>query len=132
MDEVAGHLGLTVLRQLDGGEFGAFLARTARGQRVVLKVLAPHPRLSIDYVRNAVDLADALRDDGYPIPRIEPAAAALLAETAAAEVPHRVRGALVALGALQRLTFAVRTRPQALEWALATAEDLPALAADGM
>jgi aminoglycoside phosphotransferase (APT) family kinase protein len=55
--------------------------------------------------------------------QVEPAAARFLAATVKA-VPDDVRRAVLALGALQRLTFAVRTRPDLLEWALKTTTGL--------
>jgi aminoglycoside phosphotransferase (APT) family kinase protein len=56
--------------------------------------------------------------------QVEPAAARFLAATVAEAVPDGVRRAVLALGALQRLTFAVRTRPDLLEWALSTTTGL--------
>lgn len=68
-NSVAERLGLRIERRLAGGEFGAWLARTAGGQQVVLKLLPPHPRLTMDWVAPAIELAAALRRDGYPVPR---------------------------------------------------------------
>lgn len=71
MDELARNLGLTVVRQLAGGEWGAFLARSGSGsgETVVLKVMPRHWLFGYERVATAVQLAATLREEGYPIPR---------------------------------------------------------------
>ncbi|GAB3426461.1 hypothetical protein GCM10027569_65820 [Flindersiella endophytica] len=60
---------MTVVRQLTGGEWGAFLARSGAGETVVLKVMPRHWLFGYERVATAVRLAATLREEGYPIPR---------------------------------------------------------------
>jgi aminoglycoside phosphotransferase (APT) family kinase protein len=69
VDELVRNLGLTVVRQLAGGEWGAYLSRTSAGETVVLKVMPRHWLFGYERVATAVRLAATLRDEGYPIPR---------------------------------------------------------------
>jgi hypothetical protein len=66
---ISRHLGLTIDRQLSGGSFGAFLAVTPGGARVVLKVLPHHPVLRHDRVVRAAACAETVRNAGGPVPR---------------------------------------------------------------
>lgn len=67
-ESVAAELGLSLVKHLSGGHFGASLVTTGRGARAVLKVLPKDDHWSEHRVRYAVQVAGALRDDGYPIP----------------------------------------------------------------
>lgn len=68
VESVAEGLGLRVVRRLAGGEWGAYLAKTTHGQDVVLKLPVQHPRLTIEWVTTAVQLATTLREKGCPVP----------------------------------------------------------------
>ncbi|MEQ4210245.1 phosphotransferase [Actinopolymorpha sp. B9G3] len=68
VSDLAAALDVTVVRQLAGGEWGAFLVSTASGAAAVLKPLPRHELFAEDVVRQAVEFARALRGDGYPIP----------------------------------------------------------------
>lgn len=63
---VADHLGLTIVRPLAGGEFGATLVADADGREVVLKAL-PSEDLAVLYERGA-SIANHMRLRGYPAP----------------------------------------------------------------
>lgn len=62
-------MGVDIERQLTGGLWGAYLARAGDGCEVVLKVLPRHHLCATDKVRQAVGLAERLRESGYPAPR---------------------------------------------------------------
>lgn len=66
---IAKQLGFDLQRQLGGGAFGAFLARTGAGAEVVLKVLPDHPGFSHERVSKAVQCAEKVRASGYPVPQ---------------------------------------------------------------
>lgn len=68
VSDLAAALDVTVVRQLAGGEWGAFLVTTATGAAAVLKPLPRHELFAEAVVRQAVGFARALRGDGYPIP----------------------------------------------------------------
>jgi Ser/Thr protein kinase RdoA (MazF antagonist) len=68
-ESVATSLGLTPVEHLAGRHFGATLVTTGRGAKAVLKVLPRDGHWSEEQVRFAVQTADTLRRDGYPIPR---------------------------------------------------------------
>jgi hypothetical protein len=57
---VARALGVGVLRQFDGGAFGAFHVRTAAGQDAVLKVLPDWPEFALHRVKAAADIVHGL------------------------------------------------------------------------
>lgn len=63
---VAATLGLSVVRRLAGGEFGATLVRNPDGDELVLKVLASERLLNA--VARGAGLANRLRTAGYPAP----------------------------------------------------------------
>src|SRR5688500_5709800 len=65
---VAEVLGLTLGERLAGGEFGAYAAETAAGARRVLKVMPPHPALSLEEVQRAAALVEVLHAAGHPVP----------------------------------------------------------------
>jgi hypothetical protein len=68
VETVATDQGLTLGRHLSGGHFGATLVTTGSGAKAVLKVLPKDDHWSEDRVRSALQTAEALRRDGYPIP----------------------------------------------------------------
>jgi aminoglycoside phosphotransferase (APT) family kinase protein len=63
---VADHLGLSVVRPLAGGEFGATLVADDKGRELVLKVLASEA-FAGQFQRGA-EIANHLRGRGYPAP----------------------------------------------------------------
>lgn len=69
IQQVAGALGLEVLRSAPGGEFGAVHVTDAAGGRLILKV-TDWPGAEADWTRGA-RLAETLRGPGYPAPRYE-------------------------------------------------------------
>ncbi|GAB3431847.1 phosphotransferase family protein [Flindersiella endophytica] len=69
VESVATNLGLPLIEHLSGGHFGATLVTTGRGTKAVLKVLPKDEHWSEERVRSAIQTADTLRRDGYPIPR---------------------------------------------------------------
>nr|WP_238342428.1 phosphotransferase [Actinopolymorpha rutila] len=89
-------MGVTVVRRLAGGEWGAFLVTTAQGSSAVLKPLPRHELVAEDRVRQAVEFARALRADGYPIPAylqvgVVDGQVFTLQEAIEGEVPARLR-----------------------------------------
>jgi hypothetical protein len=97
---VARAAGVSVVRRLAGGEWGAYLATTASGARAVLKPLPRHEIFAEHRVRQAVEFARSLRDCGYPIPAylevgVVDGQVFTLQEAVEGEVPARLRGAHV-------------------------------------
>ncbi|WP_204000430.1 hypothetical protein [Virgisporangium aurantiacum] len=72
-----------------------------------------------DVVHGDFDRSNVLVDDDRVV-AVSTGKVAAAVET----MPDDVRRAVLALGALQRLTFAARTRPDLLEWALSTTTGL--------
>ena len=96
IETVATRLGLSPAEQLTGGQFGAHRVLTTSGLPAVLKLLPTDSYWSETRVRHAVELAESLRLDGYPLPRFLDVGAVdgrvfTLQELAMGTTPKRLR-----------------------------------------
>jgi aminoglycoside phosphotransferase (APT) family kinase protein len=66
---VTNALGVRLVGQCAGGEFGAFRILLPSGAAAVLKLLPPWPALSLSKVQTAAGLVGLLVESGYPAPR---------------------------------------------------------------